>query len=173
MDNKIKLLVMDVDGTLTDGRIYMGNSGEVFKAFDVKDGAGIHDVLPQLGIIPIIITARNSQIVVNRCNEMGINYVYQNCKDKLAKIKEIIDELNKGVFSETIVMKNVAYIGDDIIDIPPMKNCGLSGCPNDAVNEIKSVANFISSKNGGNGAVREFIEWIGEYNGRNNSVGNR
>ena len=72
MEKDIKFLVMDVDGTLTDGKIYMGNEGELFKAFDVKDGCGIKDLLPQLGIVPVIITARESKILENRCNELLI-----------------------------------------------------------------------------------------------------
>ena len=83
----IKLLVMDVDGTLTDGHIYMGPDGEVMKAFDVKDGYGIAHILPRYGIIPVIITGRRSQIVERRCAELGITELYQGVGDKLERLK--------------------------------------------------------------------------------------
>ena len=101
----IKYLVMDVDGTLTDGKIYMGNSGEVMKAFSVKDGCGIHDILIPSGITPVIITGRKSDIVLNRCNEIGINEVYQGISNKIDKL-----------FTITSDFSSVAYIGDDIND---------------------------------------------------------
>jgi 3-deoxy-D-manno-octulosonate 8-phosphate phosphatase (KDO 8-P phosphatase) len=151
--NKIKLLVMDVDGTLTDGKIYMGQDGEIFKAFNVKDGYAIHNILPEHDILPAIITGRISQIVENRAKELGITLVYQGIKDKLALLKEITREKN-------IPMYSVAFIGDDINDLECMKNCGMKACPADAVPEIKAIADFVCAKNGGDGAVREFIESI-------------
>ena len=149
----IKLLIMDVDGTMTDGKIYMGASGEVFKAFDIKDGYAIHEILPKYGIKSVIITGRTSDIVLNRANELEIDYVFQGIKDKTAKIKEIALELD-------VDISQIAYIGDDIIDLEPMKLCGVSGCPNNAVDEIRQVSSFVSTKQGGDGAVREFIEWL-------------
>ena len=82
-NNMIKFLIMDVDGTLTDGKIYMGNKGELFKAFDVKDGCGIKDILPEYGIIPVIITARQSDILKRRCEELNIINLYQGVRHKL------------------------------------------------------------------------------------------
>ena len=90
--SKIKFLFLDVDGTLTDGKIYMSDSGELFKAFDVKDGCGIKDILPKLDIKPVIITARSSKILLNRCKELSIDMVFQNTRDKVSKIKEIMNE---------------------------------------------------------------------------------
>lgn len=149
----IKYLVMDVDGTLTDGKIYMGNDGEMMKAFSVKDGCGINDILIPAGIRPIIITGRKSKILENRCKEIGINEVYQGISNKIEKLFSITEELS-----------SVAYIGDDINDLSamnPIKNAGGKiGCPADSVQKVKELADFISSKNGGNGAVREFIEWL-------------
>ena len=87
--NKIKLFVMDVDGTLTDGMIYMGARGELFKAFNIKDGAGINLILPKYDIVPVIITARQSEMLKERCAEIHISELYQNCTDKLAKLREI------------------------------------------------------------------------------------
>lgn len=151
----IKYLVMDIDGTLTDGKIYMGNGGEVMKAFNIKDGCGIHDIAIPLGIIPVIITGRKSKIVKNRCSEIGIVNIYQGVSNKVEKLKIVTKDL-----------KNVAYIGDDVNDIPVMtevkKNGGIVGCPADAVEEVRGISDFISQRNGGDGAVREFIEWLVE-----------
>ena len=162
----IRILVLDVDGTLTDGKIYMGNNGEMMKAFDVKDGCAIHDILPTIkhfdgtyGIIPIIITARESDIVKNRGKELNINHIYQGFKDKAKKLIEVVEELGYKL-DENGIYSNVAYIGDDIIDIPSMELCAITACPLDAVKEVKDISDFISSKNGGNGAVREIIEWL-------------
>lgn len=153
----IKYLVMDVDGTLTDGKIYMGNNGEMMKAFSIKDGCGIHDILLPAGIMPVIITGRKSDIVVNRCREIGIETIYQGVSNKIEKLLSITSDLSE-----------VAYIGDDINDLScmePVKEAGGKiGCPADAVKKVKELADFISVKNGGDGAVRDFIEWLVETN---------
>lgn len=159
MSKKIKLLFMDIDGTLTDGKIYMSSQGELFKSFDVKDGFGIHDLLPQAGIVPVILTSRESAIVQNRCRELGIDLCYQGCRNKEAKLIELASEFGlcsdkQGIYWE------IAYIGDDIIDLPCMRRCGLVGCPADAVDAVKMLAHYVSTKNGGSGAAREFIEYI-------------
>ena len=151
----IKYLVMDVDGTLTDGKIYMGNDGEMMKAFDIKDGCGIHDILIPAGIAPVIITGRSSKILENRCKELGITNLHQGIRNKIEKLLTITTDLSM-----------VAYIGDDINDLScmePIKEAGgLVGCPADAVQKVVDLADFVSKRNGGNGAVREFIEWIVE-----------
>lgn len=153
----IKLLIMDVDGTLTDGKIYMGENGEVFKAFSIKDGYGIHDILILAGVTPVIITGRKSKIVENRCNELGIVELYQGVHDKVAELDELVQKYGCQ-YSE------VAYIGDDMNDNPPMEkikvNGGLIGCPADAVDGVKTISDYICKNIGGNGAVREFIEWF-------------
>ena len=150
---KIKYLVMDVDGTLTDGKIYIGNKGEMMKAFSIKDGCGIHDLLIPSGIQPIIITGRKSKILLKRCKELGIKRIYQNVKDKKEILKSISEELN-----------TFAYIGDDINDLPVMQLIkdagGLIGCPSDAVLKVKTISNFVSEYKGGSGAVRDFIEFL-------------
>lgn len=160
---QIKLLVMDVDGTLTDGKIYMGANGELMKAFDIKDGCGIKDILPTLGIVPVIITARQSQILENRCKELNIKEVYQGIRNKLKKLDEICKAYG-------VSLSETAYIGDDILDLQcmnPIKAVGgIIGCPADAVEKVKDLAKFISSKKGGDGAVRDFIEYLQE-NGSN------
>ena len=155
----IKILVMDVDGTLTDGKIYMSGKGELFKAFDIKDGYGISRLLPKQGIIPVILTARESGIVKKRCDEIGIEHCYQGCGDKRKKLTELAKKF--GIQPDaTGIYQEIAYIGDDIPDLACMRVCGVAGCPADAVDEVKEMAHFISVKNGGNGAVREFIEQI-------------
>lgn len=149
----IQYLILDVDGTLTDGKIYMGKNGEVMKAFNIKDGCGIHDILLPSGITPVIITGRSSDIVLNRSKELGITEVYQGVRDKLGKLTEITEDL-----------KSVAYIGDDINDLPCMKPIkaagGMIGCPADAAEEVKEIVDFLAVHNGGDGAVRDFIEWL-------------
>lgn len=149
----IKYLVMDVDGTLTDGKIYMSNSGELMKAFNAKDGYGIRNIALSAGITPVIITGRESDIVTNRAKELGIALVYQGVSDKAEKLKNVTDELD-----------TVAFIGDDLNDMPCVdlvKNGGgVIGCPADAAKEIKAKADFIAEHKGGEGAVRDFIEWI-------------
>lgn len=148
---------MDVDGTLTDGKIYMGNDGEMMKAFNIKDGCGIHDILIPAGITPVIITGRSSKVLENRCKELGITNLHQGIRNKIEKLLTITTDLS-----------TVAYIGDDINDLScmePIKEAGgLVGCPADAVQKVIDLADFVSKRNGGNGAVREFIEWIAENN---------
>lgn len=150
---KTKILIMDVDGTLTDGKIYMSGSGELFKAFDIKDGYGINEILPQFGIVPVIITGRTSKIVENRAHELGITELYQGKHEKLETMLQVMEKFK-------CVPEEVAYMGDDILDIPCMEHCGLVGCPSNAVDEVKAIATFVASKEGGQGAVREFIEWL-------------
>lgn len=144
---------MDVDGTLTDGKIYMGNSGELLKAFNIKDGYGIHDLLIPNNISPVIITGRQSDILENRCKELGIIDIYQNVINKFDKLIELYSDLS-----------TIAYIGDDINDLLCMEAVksagGLVGCPADAVKKVREIAHFVSEYNGGDGAVREFIEYI-------------
>lgn len=153
----IKLFVMDVDGTLTDGKIYMGEGGEVCKAFNIKDGYGIHDILIPRGIIPVIITGRESRIVENRCKELGITEIHQGVKDKVKRLKDVT--LKYGV-----KLRNVAYIGDDLNDMPCMKAVkaegGIVGCPADAEKKIRDYVDFVSEARGGEGVVREFVQYI-------------
>lgn len=149
----IRFLVMDVDGTLTDGKIYMSNNGELFKIFDIKDGIGIHDIAISSGIEPVIITGRDSLIVKKRCDELGIKKVFQGVRNKAKCLENAVDSL-----------KDVAYIGDDINDLECMnmvKNAGgVVGCPADAADEVVQIADFISIRKGGDGAVCEFIKWL-------------
>lgn len=155
----IKILAMDVDGTLTDGKIYIGNDGEVFKAFNVKDGFAIKNILPQHGIIPVIITARSSPFVEKRCQELNISDLYQECVDKKEKLLETACKY--GIFcDERGKLPGVAYIGDDLPDLDCMEISEVTGCPRDAAAEVVRISDFVAAKTGGNGAVREFVDWI-------------
>ena len=157
MNNKVKILFLDVDGTLTDGKIYMGANGELMKAFNIKDGAGIHDILIPYGIIPVIITGRKSDIVTRRCAELGITEIYQEVHNKVEVLKDILKQ-------KQLCCSWSAYIGDDINDLACMRfvkeGGGIIGCPSDAVKQVLEISDFISSKTGGNGAVREFVEFL-------------
>ena len=153
---------MDVDGTLTDGKIYMSLQGECIKAFHIKDGYMIAR-LADYDIIPIIITGRQSNILLNRCKELHITEVYQGIENKQEKLTEVLHTLGYS-FHEA------AYIGDDLNDLECMGLCGMSACPADAVESVVREVEFVCSKNGGEGAVREFIEYIIKHNGKNKTV---
>lgn len=150
-----KYFVMDIDGTLTDGKIYIGDNGELFKAFNVKDGYGIANILKSVGIEPIVITGRTSTIVEKRCRELGINKIFQGKIEKTTILKSVLGNNDFGV---------CAYIGDDIPDLECMKLIkeagGKTGCPSDAIDLIKDICDYVSHKKAGDGAVRDFIEWI-------------
>jgi ribulose-phosphate 3-epimerase len=155
----IRFFVTDVDGTLTDGKIYMGENGEAMKAFDIKDGYAIHELLPQNGITPVIITGRQSLIVEKRARELGVELVFQGVKDKLPL-------LQKFAADNALTPDEIAYIGDDANDVDCIKFCGIGACPADAVSLVKENADFISANPSGSGAVRDFAEWIiGRRNG--------
>lgn len=149
--SKIKMLVMDVDGTLTDGHIYIGEEGEIMKAFHVQDGYAIAHILPEKGIVPVIITGRNSKIVQRRAAELKITYLYQGVTDKLSVLKKVAAEFGAA-------SNEIAYIGDDVNDLECIRYCGLTGCPADAVPVVRETVQLVCSRNGGNGAVREFID---------------
>lgn len=149
----IKLLVMDVDGTLTDGRIYIGAQGEVMKAFDVRDGYAIVHILPQLGIIPVIITGRVSSIVEQRAKELGIAELYQGVSDKLEKLKEVAEKY-------AVSADEVAYIGDDLNDLACIRFCKMTACPADSAPEVLESAGYVCRRIGGRGAVREYIDFL-------------
>jgi len=150
----IKYLIMDIDGSLTDGKIYMGNDGENVKAFSIKDGYAIKYILKPAGIESIVITGRTSKIVENRCYEIGIEKIYQGRVEKLSALQEAVG--NELGFC--------SYFGDDVLDLVcmfPIKEAGgLIGCPSDAVKEVKAVADYICVNKAGEGAFREFSEWI-------------
>lgn len=156
--NKIKLFLSDVDGTLTDAGMYYGENGEEFKKFNTHDGKGF-ELLRKAGIKTGIITSENTKIVENRAKKLKVDFLYQGLehKGKLDIAKEICKELN-------ITLDEVAYIGDDVNCKELLSSVGFAACPADAVDEIKEVGNIIKLKrNGGEGAVREFIEKMNKF----------
>ena len=149
---KIKLVLLDVDGVLTDGRIIFDSNGIESKFFNVKDGHGIK-LLQRSGIEVGIISGRKSQVVTNRAAELGITRVFQGVLNKLGPYREILDDTG---FADA----EMAFMGDDIIDIPVMRRVGLAAAPADAVGEVLPHAHFIARNNGGWGAVRELCDLI-------------
>ena len=149
---KIKCIIFDVDGVLTDGTIAVGFQGESVKKFFCRDGLGMK-LLRDAGIKSAIITGRNSPITAYRVKELKMDALYQGCMDK----REAYNTL-KEKFSLTD--DEFAYVGDDLIDLPVMIQVGLPAAVNDAVQEVREVAALISSYPGGRGAAREVIEFI-------------
>lgn len=149
---KIKLFAMDVDGTLTDGKIYMGNDGEMFKAFSVKDGLAIK-LLKDYGIVPAIITGRNSKIVENRCLELGLTEFHQGVKNKAAKLAELMEKYH-------LSKEQVAYIGDDMNDLSAIKTAGITFAPADCAESLKPFIDIILTKPSGQAPVREAVDMI-------------
>jgi 3-deoxy-D-manno-octulosonate 8-phosphate phosphatase (KDO 8-P phosphatase) len=151
--SKIKLLILDVDGTLTDGKIHCSAKGELFKSFDIKDGFVLRHMMPKAGIVPVVITGRHSDIVDVRMSELDIAEIYQGVFDKTSKLKEIVN-------SHAIELSECAYIGDDLNDYAAMAMCGFKACPANAISEVKAICDYISPFNGGSGAVRDICEHI-------------
>ena len=150
--NKIKQLIIDVDGTLTDGGIYYDSHGNEMKKFNTKDGTAFA-LARAAGIKLIVITGRESECVKRRMTELHVDILEQNVKDKTEWIKQYLiqNEIDGG---------EVGYIGDDLNDTKAMKLCGFVGCPADACREVKEIATYISEHNGGYGAVRGCIEYL-------------
>lgn len=149
---KIKMVVFDVDGTLTDASINMGNSGELFKSFSCRDGMGF-TLAHSVGIQTAIITGRNSQIVANRADELKISKVWQGIKDKREAYESLKEEFE-------LTDEEVAYLGDDLNDLPIMKLVSLPCAVGDAVPEVKEAALYTAKHHGGKGAAREVLEFI-------------
>jgi 3-deoxy-D-manno-octulosonate 8-phosphate phosphatase (KDO 8-P phosphatase) len=152
----IKLLIVDVDGTLTDGTFYYGDGNLELKAFNTKDGA-ILKMLPQLGIDVVMLTGRESEAVTRRAAELGVMAIQKNL-DKVSKSRELLDERD-------VEHEQVAYIGDDLNDYAAMKLCGFRACPADAVEQI-TICDYVSLYNGGHGAVRDVCEEILRRDGK-------
>lgn len=152
VSKEIKLVVMDCDGVLTDGGMYYTRDGDVMKKFNTKDGMGIAR-LKERNIKTAIITGENTNIVKKRADKIGIDYCYLGIKDKLKSLKEILKK-------EEIDFKNVAYIGDDVNDIECLKTAGISIAVLNAVEDVKSVSDIVLKNKGGDGAVREAIDFI-------------
>jgi len=149
---KIKCLVMDVDGTMTDSGVYYSAEGEQLKRFSIRDGMGIN-LWHRAGHISAILTSENSPIVTARAKKLTIQHVLLGSRHKTESVKKLALDLN-------LDLSEIAYIGDDINDLQAMKLVGVSACPSDAVDSIKNVALYTLSVLGGHGAVREIIDII-------------
>jgi 3-deoxy-D-manno-octulosonate 8-phosphate phosphatase (KDO 8-P phosphatase) len=148
----IRLLLLDVDGVMTDGRIIFDDQGRELKAFDVKDGHGLK-LVQRAGIEVGIITGRQSAIVDHRAAELGIRFVYQGAKDKLVPFQDLLSRLQ-------LDPRQVAYIGDDVVDLPILHQVGFSATVADAVEEVKCRVDLVASRPGGRGAVREICDHL-------------
>lgn len=148
----IKLLILDVDGVLTDGRMIVGSDGSEYKCFDVKDGTGVTLAL-RAGIRIAIITGKSSKIVEQRAAALGIELLFQEVHDKLQVYRTLLRE-------EGLSDHQVAFIGDDLIDLPVLRRVGLAIAVADAVAPVKAVAHWVTTRVGGRGAVREVIELL-------------
>lgn len=154
----IRLLVLDVDGVMTDGKIIMNDMGREIKNFDVKDGHGIK-ILMKCGIDVILLTGRRSAVVEHRAQDIGIEEVYQGIFNKLEKFEEILQ-------NKSFNYENIAFVGDDIVDIPLLKRVGFSVAVADATEDVKKCVDYITKKAGGDGAVREVCELILQAQGK-------
>ena len=150
--SRIKIILTDVDGVLTDGGLYYDNNGPALKRFFVKDGMGAV-LLKEKGFEVGIVTSDNSETVVARGKRLKLELVYYNVKDKVETLKEIC-------FVRNVKPENIAFIGDDVNDLGILKEAGFSACPNDAVDEVKKVVDYVCKKNGGQGAFRELADMI-------------
>ncbi|HEY5715352.1 MAG TPA: 3-deoxy-manno-octulosonate-8-phosphatase KdsC [Psychromonas sp.] len=156
----IKLLICDVDGVFSDGRIYLGNQGEELKAFHTKDGFGIKAIL-NIGINVAIITGRQSLIVENRMQALGVPFIFQGKEDKFSVYESLLTTLN-------LKPEEVAYIGDDVVDLPVIEECGLGISVNDAHPLLLKEAKLITRTKGGYGAVREVCDLFLQCNNKLN-----
>jgi len=148
----IKLLILDVDGVLTDGSIILDNEGNEFKSFHVRDGHGIK-MLVRAGIVVAIITGRQSKVVERRAQELGIAEVFQRCHDKNLAYRHLIEKYS-------VKDMEVAYVGDDIVDLSLLKKAGFSVAVTEADDEVKNAAMMITKNRGGRGAVREVCDFL-------------
>ncbi len=148
----IKLAVFDVDGVMTDGRLYFGDDGQEFKAFHSLDGHGLK-MLKQSGVALAIITGRTSQVVVHRARNLGIELLYQGVSDKSAAFREVLAQTG-------LDATQVAYMGDDVVDLPVMLHCGLAITVPEAPEIVVQSAHWVTTRTGGMGAVREACELI-------------
>jgi 3-deoxy-D-manno-octulosonate 8-phosphate phosphatase (KDO 8-P phosphatase) len=154
---KIKLLLLDVDGVLTDGKLYFSNTGEELKAFHILDGHGIKQ-LQESGVKVGIITGRESQLVANRARELNIKILIQKSPDKLHSLHTVASQLQ-------LELQEIAFMGDDYPDLPPLRAAGLALTVANAHPDVRTHCHWQSSKNGGEGAVREACDRLMQAQG--------
>ena len=150
--SKIKYLVIDVDGTMTDAGIYYDENGNELKKFCTKDAAGFF-AAHQAGIKIVVLTGRECTATTRRMTEMKVDYLVQNIKDKIAYLDDFIQR-------EKISYEEIGYLGDDLNDLAGMQKAGFAGCPEDACEEIKEICDYVSGVKGGYGAVRDIISHL-------------
>ncbi|HUP96773.1 MAG TPA: HAD-IIIA family hydrolase [Usitatibacter sp.] len=144
--------MFDVDGVMTDGTLYIGAHGEVFKAFNILDGHGLK-MLHSAGIVTAIISGRSSEAVVRRAQELAIEHVVQGSTDKCADFERLVGKLG-------VEHAACAYMGDDLPDLELMRRCGMAVAVANAVDAVKEAAHYVTRASGGRGAVREFCELV-------------
>ncbi len=149
---RIRLLIFDVDGVLTDGSLYLSDSGEEMKAFNTQDGQGMK-MLQESGVRLAIITGRSSRCVALRAENLRISLVCQGASDKLAVYRELISSLG-------LEPEQTAYMGDDVVDLPVMKKCGLALAVPDSPEVVRQHAHYVTRRQGGRGAAREACEFL-------------
>lgn len=150
LNKSLKYIVIDVDGTMTDAGIYYDEHGNEIKKFCTRDAAAFF-VAQKLGIKIMVITGRICKATERRMKEMKVDYLYQNVKDKIAFLRNFMNE-------QGIQRENIAYIGDDLNDYGPMTLVGYKACPDDACKEVKAICDYISNIKGGAGVVRDVFE---------------
>lgn len=155
---RIRWLILDVDGVLTDGRIIYADDGSELKAFHVRDGSGIK-FWREAGNEIAIISGRKSPVVERRAKELGIDRVYQGQRDKREALRDLLSETK-------IDPQSIAAIGDDLPDLPLLHSCGIGIAVADACSELRESADYVTSLPGGAGAVREAIEWLLKHQGK-------
>lgn len=148
----VRLAIFDVDGVMTDGTLYIGGQGEAFKAFNILDGHGVK-MLQSAGVATAILSGRSSDAVARRASELAIVHVVQGAADKLAAFDALSARLG-------VPPAECAFVGDDLPDLPVMKNCGFAVAVANAVDEVKASAHYVTRASGGRGAVREFCELV-------------
>ena len=153
----IKLVIFDVDGVMTDGGLTIGDDGQEYKTFNTQDGLGMK-LLKASGVEMAIITGRTSNVVKQRSESTGVAHFYQGVDDKLIAFNDLITKLN-------IKPEQTAFMGDDVVDMPPMLRCGLAVSVPAAPESVKQRAHYVTTKEGGRGAVRELCELIMQAQG--------
>jgi len=153
----IKLIVFDVDGVMTDGSLYLCDDGQEFKAFNSHDGLGMK-MLKASGVEMAIITGRSSNVVIKRAENTGVAHFYQGVEDKLEALEHLAQKLG-------LELSQCAFMGDDVVDLPPMRRSGLALSVPAAPPLVKQHAHYVTTREGGSGAVREVVELIMQAQG--------
>lgn len=159
---RIRLVIFDVDGVLTDGSLYLGDDGQEYKAFNSRDGLGMV-MLQESGVRLAVITGRSSNVVQTRMASLGVSDIYQGQRDKLPAYEALIERLS-------LADADVAYVGDDLVDLPVMRRVGLAVAVADAHARVREFAHYCTQTAGGRGAARELCELILDAQGNLNAM---